>query len=392
MKTGHNLQSLYKAALLALVSASALAQDSLTNGLVGYYPFHGDANDYSGHGHDALASGAAFAADRFGQTNSALDLRGPSNFIEIPYDADFRIGTNNFTYSLWLKYGPQSGNGTGYSGVLEMNGFYFLVDYPTAGHVSYYFGGVGYTFSSASGLTDNMWRHFALVRTGTTMSLYIDGLLDSTNSTGSLVNFANADPIWIGCNLDSPEQQNYDGLVDDARIYNRALSIQELFALSGTVVIVHQPKSFIGLEGSTGSFSVIIDGQPPFYYQWYKDGSTLTGETNSTLTFPQINFTNEGTYTVVVTNASFQLTSAPATLVVNPAGVSVALYAGTTLQGILGRTYAIQYTTDISNTNSWYTATNIVLQTSPQLWVDTSVPAQTGSQARRFYRVKVVVP
>src|ERR1039457_2395541 len=62
MKTGHNLQSLYKAALLALVSASALAQDSLTNGLVGYYPFHGDANDYSGHGHDALASGAGVAA------------------------------------------------------------------------------------------------------------------------------------------------------------------------------------------------------------------------------------------------------------------------------------------------------------------------------------------
>jgi hypothetical protein len=47
------------------------AQNSLTNGLVGYYPFNGNANDVSGNGHNGTVYGATLASDRFKQPNQA---------------------------------------------------------------------------------------------------------------------------------------------------------------------------------------------------------------------------------------------------------------------------------------------------------------------------------
>ena len=60
-------------------------------------------------------------------------------------------------------------------------------------------------------------------------------------------------------------------------------------------------------------------------------------------------------------------------LIVNPAGVSVGLYPGVTISGVVGYNYIIQETTDLSNPNSWVTLTNLTLQQPVQLWVDTNV-------------------
>ena len=67
----------------------------------------------------------------------------------------------------------------------------------------------------------------------------------------------------------------------------------------------------------------------------------------------------------------------------NPAGVSVALYAGVTIDGVVSQTYGIQTTTDLSNTNSWAGAANFTLTLPTQIWYDT----QPASQSHRFYRV-----
>lgn len=388
------IRTLCQAALLALGTASGMAQINLTNGLVGYYPFDGDATDHSGRGHDAQLTGAGFASDRFDRTNAALDLRGPNNWGKIPHHADFLIGTNDFTWSVWLKYGPQASNGYPYSAVLIKARISAPWDGPTTfvdltpGRFTYRLEGTSERTSSTTGLNDNTWRHFAFVRSNLTLRLYIGGVLDSSLTLTSLANLNTTEPTWIGANQVSQTSQNYAGLLDELCIYNRALSEAEIQALASNLVIVQQPKSFIGVEGTSGSFSVSAVGNPPLSYQWYKNGTLLTDATNMSFVFPQIRFTDEGNYTVVVFSGSDSATSEPASLVVNPAGVSIALYAGVTVEGVVGRTYQIQYTTDLSNTNSWQVATNLTLQTSPQLWVDISTPAIN----KRYYRVKVVVP
>ncbi len=144
-----------------------------------------------------------------------------------------------------------------------------------------------------------------------------------------------------------------------------------------------QPPSQIGYWGKSVEFDVRASGAAPLVYQWLKDGTSIGGATNSSLVITNLQFSDAGSYSVVVTNLVGSITSNPAILAVNPAGVSVALYAGVTIDGVTGLTYGIQYTTDLSSTNSWLGATNITLNTPAQLWIDL-VPA---TYPRRYYRV-----
>ncbi len=90
-----------------------------------------------------------------------------------------------------------------------------------------------------------------------------------------------------------------------------------------------------------------------------------------------------GYYSVVVTNDCGTNASSNAYLTMNPAGVSLALYSGITIDGVVGLTYGIQYSTDLSNTNSWRGMVNVTLSTPIELWFD----VQPANQPRRYYRV-----
>ena len=80
-----------KKALLSLVTSfliisSLLAQVPAyvpTNGLVGYWPFNGNANDESGNGNHGTVNGATLTTDRNGNANAAYSFDGISNFIEV---------------------------------------------------------------------------------------------------------------------------------------------------------------------------------------------------------------------------------------------------------------------------------------------------------------------
>jgi hypothetical protein len=85
----------------------------------------------------------------------------------------------------------------------------------------------------------------------------------------------------------------------------------------------------------------------------------------------------------VITNACGSSTSSNAYLTVNPAGVSVALYSGVTIDGVVGLTYGVQYNTDLSNTNGWHGLANITLSVPTEVWFD----LQPASRPQRFYRV-----
>ena len=76
------------------------AQDFLTNGLVAYYPFSGNANDASGNGHGGFTENTYSTTNQFGETNSALGFVGNS-WVFVPYSA--ALNTTNFTVSLMFN-------------------------------------------------------------------------------------------------------------------------------------------------------------------------------------------------------------------------------------------------------------------------------------------------
>jgi hypothetical protein len=121
----------------------------------------------------------------------------------------------------------------------------------------------------------------------------------------------------------------------------------------------------------------------PLSYQWLKDGTPLAGATGSSLLLANLQATNAGNYSVVISNDYGSTTSSNAYLTVNPAGVSLALYAGITIDGVVGLTYGIQYSTDLSNTNGWQGIVNVTLSVPTMLWFD----MQPANQPQRYYRV-----
>jgi hypothetical protein len=90
-----------------------------------------------------------------------------------------------------------------------------------------------------------------------------------------------------------------------------------------SLVITSQPVSATKDYLQTNTFSVGVMGAQPIGYQWRKngvglsDGGPVSGATNSSLTLAGVGCSDNGSYTVVVTNASMTLTSAVATLTVN---------------------------------------------------------------------------
>ncbi|MFM7769023.1 MAG: hypothetical protein ACKO8Q_00520, partial [Bacteroidota bacterium] len=74
----------------------------MQSGLVGYWPFCGNANDASGNGNNGTVNGATLTADRFGNANSAYSFDGVNDGILSP-DNNFPYGNSNRTLSFWMK-------------------------------------------------------------------------------------------------------------------------------------------------------------------------------------------------------------------------------------------------------------------------------------------------
>ena len=226
---------------------------------------------------------------------------------------------------------------------------------------------------------------------GATLRFYVNGVAGASVN-GSLYNY-NLDTVTIGGNLigGTTTKPTFNGLIDEISIYNRALSdteIQSIYSAGAAgkcraPFITSQPQSQLGYWGQNVSFSVGAL-PPPLNYLWQSNGVAISGATNQTLTLTNLQNSFAAGYTVVVSNPYGSVTSAPpANLTISPAGVAIALYPGVKIDGAVGLTYGIQYSTNLSNTNSWIGLTNLTFTQPTQIWYD-SVPA---SLPQRFYRV-----
>ncbi len=108
----------------------------------------------------------------------------------------------------------------------------------------------------------------------------------------------------------------------------------------------------------------------------------LPGATGSTYSISSLQFTNGGSYSVVVTSAYGSVTNTAASLTVRPSDLVFGEYAGITVQGSAGNSYLIQYSTDLVN---WITATNVTLNAPTLNWADFNVDIRFN--LGRYYRV-----
>lgn len=106
-------------------------------------------------------------------------------------------------------------------------------------------------------------------------------------------------------------------------------------AVSDALAITAQPTSQTAVVGYSVSLSVTVSGQGPFTYQWYKDGTAISGATSATYTVASATTATAGSYTVTITNSGGTVTSNAATITVAAAlagrltNVSVLTSSGT---------------------------------------------------------------
>jgi Immunoglobulin domain len=79
-------------------------------------------------------------------------------------------------------------------------------------------------------------------------------------------------------------------------------------------IITSQPQSFLVDPGANVVFNVGAGGSGPFTYQWRFNGTNVAGATLPSLTRNNVQTADQGSYAVIVSNASGSVTSAPASL------------------------------------------------------------------------------
>ncbi len=196
-----------------------------TNGLVGWWPFNGNANDESGNGNNGTNSGATISEDRFGNPNKAFVFNGTSSRIVTKNIPDL---SRNFSMSAWFNTQSLVPWGTILDCRTSTNAGIGIehnskVSFTTSKGPSYDI------FYANFVLQTNAWVHVIAIYDGVQKLIYINGQLDNV-LTYNLPLLSTTEPFVFGDRGVSPSGPGnyFKGKIDDIAIWNRALTADEV--------------------------------------------------------------------------------------------------------------------------------------------------------------------
>jgi hypothetical protein len=190
--------------------------DTLMNGLIAWYPFDQNTSDMSGNGyHGTSVNGPSLATGKF---NKALLFDGIDDFFRIPTEVLLnRHGQG--TISLWF-----------YSSKLDSR-YLFSAHSPGRYYIAFNSFVVGdpAEIHTVSSLTINQWYIATLLWSSPTNSakFFINGQFQFEATNYQL----HSNPAMVLLGSHNGTHEYFGGLIDDVRIYNRALSTAEVQAL-----------------------------------------------------------------------------------------------------------------------------------------------------------------
>ena len=312
-----------------------------TNGLIGWWPFTGNANDASGNGNHGTVLGASLNTDRFSQVNSAYLFDGVDALnkgISLPNSLN-----NNGSYSISIWFQLADSNKTILTPaqcIISSNPHASLaVGY---GHPYYPFRmgaclGDGSSWLQCSPSSDIEWdlngklnwHNLVVVKSLTNYNFYIDGISNYNFSTTTSYNTGIFSLILGAINVSTGEV--FNGKLDDVAIWNRTLTPTEITALYTAtgcgLSITTQPSSQTINQNKAAQF-VVASTDPAATYQWQtdlgngfvniQDQGKFSGTNNDTLAISAVRICNNNqAFRCIVTSGTCADTSAVASLSVN---------------------------------------------------------------------------
>ena len=290
--------------VLAIVSGTASSQsvpsNVPTNGLVGWWPFNGNAHDASGNGNHGTVNGATPTTDRFGNPNCAFDFDGLSNNISLS-NIYF---VNAITIAYWIHIPP---NGGGMAVVQNMPSYPYFTSFAVSNipnnhqYILYSDNcnsAQSYSINQLSSIANSWHSLIYTINQNSVCSLYFDGVFQGSYNGINFTNCSDTNTnLRFGGNWVTHDPQWFKGKIDDIGIWNRALTLQEITDLysaqSCQVSLTTQPSNQTIGANRNAHFSV-VSSEPNSTFRWQtnlgfgfqdlQNAGQYTGAQTSTLT------------------------------------------------------------------------------------------------------------
>jgi len=306
-------------------TSSSTTQQASASGLVAAYSFDEGSGtttaDASGTGNTGTLSGATWTTA--GKYGGALVFNGTGARVNVPNSTSLQL-TTGMTLEAWVN--PATVSSAWRDVIYKGSDNYYLEGTSdNAGRAAGggTFGGSSGNAFAASALPANTWSHLALTYYGATLRLYVNGVLAGSQAKAGAI-ATSTNQLQIGG--DSLFSQNFNGLIDEVRIYNVPLSVaaiqSDMASAVGTGAPDNQPPSTptglavsgVGQNSMTLSWNAASDNVGVTGYRLFV-GSNLVG-TSLTTSFLFSGLTCATTYTLgVVAIDAAQNTSGLATTV-----------------------------------------------------------------------------
>jgi len=260
--------------LLAIATMAQVPNYVPTNGLVGYWPFNGNANDESGNGNNGTVNGATLTTDRFGTANAAYYFSSSGCGTRIDFDVPDMSSIQGFTISFWAS---RNGNGCINPRLWEFWGG--SITQQCAWVNADNFIGSGGLNTQGIALGNNTWYHFVFTSDGQTQKVFVNGAFNNDQIVipGGTGEVPNSTDFAIG-RMNHPAYDAFNGKIDDIGIWNRALTEQEITDLYNAELTTPCEASVdLGPDtlGLCGGDSLLLDAGAGYnYYDWSTGDNT----------------------------------------------------------------------------------------------------------------------
>jgi len=272
----------------------------VVDGLVSRYTFDIDGRDSYGTNNGTLTGGASVTNDA--TRGMVLSLDGTDDYVDLP-ESNMAAGRSALTLSMWVKPDTWDSGDTIYDEYASGNYWQFTIL-----NASLYTrdSSTGTTGSrdndlSMSTLSTGAWQHLAVVYDAGSdvKAIYLDGEQDTSTSTSVDTLTSTRDGARIGYPCDGTY---FDGMIDDVRLYNRALSGIEIALLAGETAYTLTVNSGTGdgeyMESQVVNVSADSPASGKQFDEWVGDTSHVASVTSSstTVTMPAGNVEITATY------------------------------------------------------------------------------------------------
>ncbi len=283
-----------------------------TNGLIGWWPFNGNANDESGNNNNGTNNGAILTADRFGNANSAYSFDGSNSYISVPSSASLESPTKRLTLSAWINLAGFSLIGQAFGPILtksnsSANSFMYRFDIDLNG--TGFYAGINdwnTNVGSSYNFLLNQWYMVSAVLDSSIVYLYEnDSLVNTQAFSTNILN--NTLPLEFGRDVPGFTEV-FNGKIDDIGIWNSALTQQQITNLyNGTNVGINgyaiQNQLIIYPNPATCQINVMVNAHiagSTYIIEDQLGKIVLTGKLNSENTIIPVSNLSTGIYMISI--------------------------------------------------------------------------------------------